>query len=602
MAEDGKIVYKVKIDSTDAVEEARKGGEHAGRALSDSADRHGGKFEQVMIGAARRIGEAFVDMAAKAVKGIEQIAQAGIEFNAKMETYQTAFTTLLGSGEEAARVMEQIRKDAAATPFDVDSLTQANQLLIAAGVSAGDARNDVLNLANAISATGGGSAELSRMAANMQQIKNVGKATAMDIRQFANAGINIYSLLADYTGKTVEEVSDLDVSYDMLAGALAHASEEGGRYAGAMEKQSQTFTGRISTLKDNALLLAGELTSGLFEQLSGDALPKVIEWVDTLLEAAQTGGIEGALAAAGTILEGLVQSFLDGLPQMVNTGLELLEGLLNGIASSLPQVIPVVVEIITTILTGLLQHLPDLLNCGMQLLVGLINGIVNAIPDLIAMLPTIIATITQVLAQNLPQLFVAGIEILLALVRGLISAIPYLLLLFPQIILEIFNTFKRADWRSIGANMVSGIWNGIVGLWDGLVQSVQDAVNRLWSSAKEALGIASPSKKFKYIGEMSVEGTEAGFEEGEDELTRTVRTIYSNMADEALDNVVQFPAPFSSPDYSGLESIERNVSFNLAATGTTGETVITVRLFINDREFARATAWDMGEQLAWREV
>lgn len=150
--------------------------------------------------------------------------------------------------------------------------------------------------------------------------------------------------------------------------------------------------------------------------------------------------------------------------------------------------------------------------------------------------------------------------------------------------------------------MVSGIWNGIVGLWDGLVQSVQDAVNRLWSSAKEALGIASPSKKFKYIGEMSVEGTEAGFEEGEDELTRTVRTIYSNMADEALDNVVQFPAPFSSPDYSGLESIERNVSFNLAATGTTGETVITVPLFINDREFARATAWDMGEQLAWREV
>lgn len=598
MGEDGKVIYRVVIDDTGVERDS----EESGRKIGDGVGRGAGAFQQAMIGAARRIGEAFVDMAAKAVKGVEQIAQAGIEFNAKMEQYQTGFKTLLGSEEEAAKVMAQIREDAARTPFDVDSLTQATQMLVSTGMSADSARGDVLNLANAIAATGGGSAELSRMAANMQQVKNVGKATAMDIRQFAMAGINIYGLLADATGKTTEEVKDMEVSYDLLSMALQKAAAEGGMYAGAMEAQSQTFNGRISTLKDNATQLAGVLTQDLFNTLSGEGLPMVMDWVATLLEAAQTGGIEGALAAAGTILEGLVQSFLDGLPQMVNTGLELLEGLLNGIASSLPQVIPVVVEIITTILTGLLQHLPDLLNCGMQILVGLINGIINALPDLIGMLPTIISTIVMVLIQNLPQLIAAGIEILLALGRGLLQAIPQLLLMLPQIIFELINTFKRADWQSIGSNIVTGIWNGIVGLWDGLVQSVQDSVNRLWNSAKEALGIASPSKKFKYIGEMSVEGTEAGFEEGEDELTRTVRTIYSNMADEALDNVVQFPAPFSSPDYSGLESIERNVSFNLAATGTTGETVITVPLYINDREFARATAWDMGEQLAWREV
>lgn len=560
MAEDGKIVYKVVIDSTGAVTAAEEAGRRAGKSLESGSAPHTSKFQEMMIGAARRIGEAFVDMTARAVKGVEQIAQAGIEFNAKMETYQTAFTTLLGTEEEAARVMEQIRKDAAATPFDVDSLTQANQLLIASGVAAGDARNDVLNLANAISATGGGSAELARMATNMQQIKNVGKATAMDIRQFAMAGINIYQLLADSTGKTVEEVSELDVTYDMLSAALARASEEGGRYAGAMEKQSQTFTGRISTLKDNALLLAGELTSGLFEQLSGEALPKVIEWVDTLLQAAQTGGISGAIDAAKTILSNLVSSFLEELPQMAETGVSLLTNLLTGLAGS------------------------------------------GAVSKVFAAMLTILRAILNAIVDHLPEILAAGVTIIMQLLQGIWQTTGTLLAYIWELIVRLFNAFLHADWGSIGRNIVNGIKAGISGLWGSLIEEVKQAVSNLWQSAKNALGIASPSKKFKYIGEMSVKGTEAGFEEGEDELTRTVRTIYSNVAEDATDSIVSFPSMFSSPDYSGLDSIERNVSFNLAATGTTGETVITVPLFINDREFARATAWDMGEQLAWREV
>ena len=270
MGEDGKVIYKVVIDDNGVENEAEEAGRKAGDGVERGASRGTGAFREMMIGAARAIGQAFVQLAADAVRGVESIAKAGIEFNAKMEQYQTGLTTLLGSEKEAAAVMEQIRKDAASTPFDVDSLTQANQMLISTGMSAGAARNDVLNLANAIAATGGGSAELSRMASNMQQIKNVGKATAMDIRQFAMAGINIYGLLADATGKTTEEVKDMEVSYELLSAALQKASEEGGAYYGAMEAQSQTFNGRLSTLKDNATQLAGELTQDLFNQLSGD--------------------------------------------------------------------------------------------------------------------------------------------------------------------------------------------------------------------------------------------------------------------------------------------------------------------------------------------
>lgn len=547
MGEDGKIIYKVVVDDGDAAAQGEKAGRSAGDGVERGARPGTGAFKEMMIGAARAIGQAFVEMAAKAVQGVEQIARAGIEFNAKMETYQTAFTTLIGDADAAAAAIEQIRKDAAATPFDVDSLTAANQALLATGMDAGKARTDVLNLANAIAATGGGSAELSRMAANMQQIRNTGKATAMDIRQFANAGINIYGLLADSLGVSVEKAAEMDVTYEQLTAAFAKAAEAGGAYEGALEAQSQTFNGRMSTLKDNALQLAGALTEDLFNQLSGNALPQVMEWVATLLEAAQTGGIEGAIGAAKSILSSLITSLLENLPQLMDTGVGLIAGLLSGFAGS---------GAVGKIMAGALTVMRSLL-----------NAIVN----------------------HLPEILGAGVSIIMQLVAGLGQAIPTLLMYAGELVLRLFNALINADWASIGHNIVTGIQNGIAGLWDSLVSQVQEAVTNLWQSAKRALGIASPSKKFKYIGEMSVEGMEEGFEEGETDLNRTVSHVYAGMLGAAGGSAV--------PSAGGVESA---ISYNLSATG--GQTTIVVPLFLDGREIARATAWNMGQQLAWEEI
>ena len=138
----------------------------------------------------------------------------GVSYNAEWKS-TTALTTALGSTEKAAAAIEQIKADAAATPYDVSSLVQANQFLISTGESAESARATIMALTDAVSATGGGNAELQRMAQNLQQIKNAGQATALDIKQFAYAGIDIYGVLADYTGKAVDEVKDMHI-YELL--------------------------------------------------------------------------------------------------------------------------------------------------------------------------------------------------------------------------------------------------------------------------------------------------------------------------------------------------------------------------------------------------
>ena len=549
---DGKVVYIIQIDDSHVEKESEAAGRKAGDGVEKGARGGTSAFKEMMIGAARAIGEAFVNMAKNAVQGVEQIAKAGIDFNAKMEQYQTGLTTLLGSEEQALSAMEQIRKDAASTPFDVDSLTQANQMLISTGMSAGDARKDVLNLANAIAATGGGSAELSRMAANMQQVKNVGKATAMDIRQFAMAGINIYGLLADATGKTTEEVKDMEVSYELLSEALAKAAEEGGKYAGAMEAQSQTFNGQLSTMKDNAMQLAGTLMSDLFSTLSTDALPRLKGYLDALLTAAESGGVEGAVKIAKVILKNLLREFLDALPQMADSGMKLLISVIDGINASLPEIGETALEVLGTLLQALIDNAPDLLVSGFELVANIIAGLLDHADDI----------------------FLAAIDLLGQLLQGLSD---------PK---------NQERLKSAGRKVVDTILTGIKNAWHTLSGWITDAWNDIKSIFAHPIEVMiNGVNNMASGGDYNVPGV-GGFASGLNYVPADNFPAFLHKGEAVL------TASQASAWRTGLE---QSASGSMAqAAGMSAQ--IIVPLYLNDHEIARASAWAMGEQLAWEEM
>lgn len=262
----------------------------------------------------------FSKLYSAALSAAEGFISSGISYNAEIEKYTTGFTNMLGSAEAANEAMKAIQEDAARTPFDVASLTEANQLLISAGENAGYSRKLIMALGDAVSATGGGNVELSRMAGNLQQIANVGKATAVDIKQFAYAGINIYQVLADYTGKSVQDVQNMTVSYDLLSEALIAASEEGGRYYNAMDAQSQTMNGRVSTLKDNVSRLAGLMTGDLSNGI-GMVISNLNDMTVAAQEAYKTDGWTGLIGEI-TGLSGVIdkaKSSLVGLKAVADS-------------------------------------------------------------------------------------------------------------------------------------------------------------------------------------------------------------------------------------------------------------------------------------------
>ena len=282
------------------LETAKKETQSAANSLGRSANTAGGGVasmaNQFATASAKAniLANMLTSLGTKAVSFAKNFVEMGVSYNAQIEKYTTGLTNMLGSAEAAQQAMENIQEDAAKTPFNVDSLVSANQYLISAGENAGYARKTIMALGDAVAATGGGSDELNRMAQNLQQIANTGKATAVDIKQFAYAGINVYGILADYTGKSTEEVQKMTISYDLLTQALQAASEEGGRYYNSMDAQSQTMNGRVSTLKDNVSQLAGLMTGDLTSALGG-VITKLNEMVLAAQDAYKLDGWSGLI-------------------------------------------------------------------------------------------------------------------------------------------------------------------------------------------------------------------------------------------------------------------------------------------------------------------
>ena len=338
------------------------------------------------LASAAKIGaQAIMAAATAAGAAVAGLAKVGIEYNAQIETYTMGLTTLLGSAEEAQKAIENIKQDAARTPFDVASLVQANQLLIGAGVSASDARKTIIALGDAISATGGGSAELARMAANLQQIKNVGQATAIDIKQFANAGINIYKVMADYLGTTTEQVKNVSIGYDDLSAALIKAASAGGMFEGSMQRQSQTFNGIVSTLKDNVKTLIGEVFQPLSSKLTQEILPQANKYLQELADAYRKGGTAAMIKATGGILAKMIDAVISATPKFLEGLFTLLGALGEELVNSFPRIAELLTDLFTKILLWITSKntIKGIIGAVGKILSALAIAVFNALPDLI---------------------------------------------------------------------------------------------------------------------------------------------------------------------------------------------------------------------------
>ncbi|RGN89366.1 phage tail protein [Dorea formicigenerans] len=219
------------------------------------------------------------------------------------------------------------------------------------------------------------------------------------------------------------------------------------------------------------------------------------------------------IAQGATMLNSLMQAITANLPAIIQGGIAIVSTLITGIAQQLPTLIPTALMMIVTLVGSLLSNVGQLVDAGINLLVGLAQGVVNALPQLINKAPTIIGQLATAIISNLPKILLAGIKIITILGTGLIQAVPQLIGKIPSIISQIKNAFTSVDWGSVGLNIIKGIANGLSSAAGAIVNAAKSAASKALESAKDFLGIHSPSRVFRdQVGKMMALGMGIGFE------------------------------------------------------------------------------------------
>ena len=318
---------------------------------------------------------------------------------------------MLGSAEEATKLVNNLKEMGAKTPFETSDLAKASQTLLAFGTSAEDLLPTLQMLGDV---SQGNKERFDSLTLAFAQVGSAGKLSGQDLLQFVNAGFNPLNEISKMTGESMAELKERmsagGVSAEEVAEAFKHATSEGGQFYQAMEAQSQTFNGQMSTLKDNAMSFIGELTQGVTNTLKDSVLPTVNGWLEELQSAFTSNGVEGVVTAFGSILADACTKLAQAAPGVVDLAVGFIQSFIKGIGDNAPQLIQAAKQIVGALADGLIKLLPSEIQKPVKETVNILKcsfesgGLRNAINTVSKILKDLGKVVTNLAKTILPPL------------------------------------------------------------------------------------------------------------------------------------------------------------------------------------------------------
>lgn len=183
--------------------------------------------------------------------GLGVLISKSVQSAANFEQTSVAFRVMLGSAEEAQKLLERIEDFTKSTPFEFDEVTQAARKLLGFGFAAGE----IIPLLRRLGDLSAGlQIPIGELAAIYGKVQQKGRLFAEELNQLAERGIPVVALLAQQFGVTEQEVRKLaeqgKVSFSDFQQAIETMTDAGGQFAGMTQAQADTVMGAWSNLKD----------------------------------------------------------------------------------------------------------------------------------------------------------------------------------------------------------------------------------------------------------------------------------------------------------------------------------------------------------------
>lgn len=412
-----------------------------GKMISDSLNL-GGALQQsiggieTLFGAGGRSIEEYAKSVGKSVDAVKD------EYASLMQSQQTVFDNAAQAyrtvGLSANEYMEQTTSFAASLLSSVSKDTNAaaqlaNMVMVDMADNANKMGTDMASIQNAYQGFakqnytmldnlklgyGGTQAEMQRLLTDAEKLSGV----HYELGNLADmySAIHIIQTDLDIIGTTAKEAATT------LTGSFA-----------AMKAAAQNVLGDWSTGADlTAPMQALADTARTF--LQGNLLPMI-----------------------GNVLAGIPQLVYGLVPEVLQTGTELVSSLAAGFAQGIPAFLSTALPQLLSFTEELRANAGQFVDAGLNCITQLLNGLIAGLPQLIAYVPDIIINIAGIINDNMPKILAQGISIIVQLIAGIIQAVPSLLANWKKILQAVLSVISAINWLNIGKNILTSVANGV---------------------------------------------------------------------------------------------------------------------------------------------
>lgn len=549
MFADGKVVIEVALDEKQFTNGLNK--------LQSKTKGAGSSIKSIVagLGITKLIGSAFNTITSSADKAIKRLDTFS-QFPKVMQNFGVG-------ADEAQASIKRIDEATRGLPIALDQSVSGVQNLFMVTKDLKQAEGIFKAVTDSAMVFAGGSTDaIDRFSYAFKQAMSSGKVSAQDFNQMNEAIPGLMDKVAQSMGMSYatlkKGLSDGSISMEQFNSALLKLDKEGGAGMSALSESARSATGGIQTSIENAKTaivrgVAGIIQafdvrlentpfgslSGLIQQ-AGDKASKALGMVADL--------ISGKISATdfgknvGDLINKTLKQLIKDLPKFLDIGIKMLMELIKGFAKSIPDMIKNVISLVMSIVDTIIDNLDEIIDAGLEILLALIDGIVDNIDKIIGAIFKVVIAIQNKLGSKEVQekLWSAAGKIIAALVVGLIRAIPTLLNGVKQINTNIINQILKIPERAktVGKNIVKGIWNGIKERGAKLKEDVKEWAQGIVDSIKKKLKIKSPSRVFRdEVGKMMAEGIGVGFKDEIDNVYKEMQKTIDIETDKMSANV-----------------------------------------------------------------
>ena len=264
--------------------------------------------------------------------------------------------------------------------------------------------------------------------------------------------------------KDAEKISGVHYDLGNLADMYSaiHVIQKEMDITGTTAKEaSTTLTGSFAAMKAAAENVLADWSTGA----------DLTEPLQALADTAQTFLVDNLLPMIGNVLAGIPEIVYSLVPELLQTGTELLSSLAQGFTEGIPEFFSTALPQLLAFTDQLRDNAASFVDAGLNLITQLLNGLIAGLPDLIAYVPDIIINICGIINDNMPKILGEGVAIIVQLVVGIVKAVPDLLANWKKILQAVLSVISAVNWLNIGKTILTGVANGVKSMGSSMLNA-----------------------------------------------------------------------------------------------------------------------------------